>query len=58
MKNLENFGVQELDTKEITKIEGGFLFSSSGLNWGNFWRGMTIGAASGGAGAAAYYAYT
>ncbi len=24
MKNLENFGVQELNTKEITKIDGGW----------------------------------
>ena len=26
MKNLENFGVQELNANEITKIEGGILF--------------------------------
>jgi hypothetical protein len=26
MKNLENYGVQELDAKEQQEIEGGFLF--------------------------------
>lgn len=27
MKNLENYGVQQLNTKEMSKIEGGFLLT-------------------------------
>lgn len=54
--NLQNLNVAELSAQEVMEIEGGWLFGTSGFNWGNFWRGMTIGAAAGGAGAAAYYA--
>lgn len=58
MKNLENFGVQEMDAREIKETDGGLFFGTSGgFNWANFWRGVTIGAGAGGAGAAAYYSY-
>ena len=57
MKNLENYGVLELDAKEINNIDGGFvpILGTSGVSWGNFWRGVGIGTATGAAGAAAYY---
>jgi hypothetical protein len=55
MKNLENFGVSEIETIELVTIEGGWIFGTSGFNWGNFMRGVGIGAGSGAAGAAAYY---
>jgi hypothetical protein len=48
MKNLENYGTFELNTKEINKTEGGFLLGTSGVSWGNFWKGVGIGSAIGG----------
>jgi hypothetical protein len=48
MKNLENYGVLEMGAKEITEIEGGFLLGTSGVSWGNFWKGVGIGSAIGG----------
>jgi hypothetical protein len=48
MKNLENYGVLELNAKEISETEGGFLLGTSGVSWGNFWKGVGIGSAIGG----------
>ena len=58
MKNLENYGVLEMDAKEVKNIEGGFIpiLGSSGVSWGNFWKGVGWGVGAGAAGAAAYYA--
>jgi hypothetical protein len=33
MKNLENYGVQEMNAKEITEIDGGFIWVEL---WGGF----------------------
>ena len=49
MKNLENYGVLEMNTREIQGTDGGFwLLSTSGVSWGNFWKGVGIGSAIGG----------
>ena len=45
-----------MNTKEMKETDGGFLFGSSGINWGGFWRGVGWGVGAGAAGAAAYYA--
>ncbi|KAF9659147.1 hypothetical protein ABHQ57_01710 [Tenacibaculum sp. ZH5_bin.1] len=39
MKNLESFGVQELNSKEIKKIDGGVI----GLIASAFWAGVAYG---------------
>ena len=49
MKNLQSFGIQELNTNEIREVDGGYLFGTGGgINWGNFWKGVGVGTAIGG----------
>ncbi len=50
MENFENYGVLEMDAKEMVTTDGGFY----GFNWGAFWRGVGIG---GGLGIGGYAGY-
>ena len=41
MKQLENYGVQELSAKEITETDGGWVFSGGATIYGAHWSGVT-----------------
>lgn len=53
MENIK-FELTELNNQELVSIDGGMMAIK--WSWTSFWRGVGIGAASGGLGAASYYA--